>query len=97
MIASPRNVVSVSVGEVGDWASFSSTQFSVSPVHVRAGIVPVRLIEKCVLEEQVRMSRKWRTERSCRTELWLTELWRVNVSMYVAKSHCTHVFAIALL
>lgn len=46
MIASPRNVVSVSAGEVGDCAGFSSIEESVSPVHVRVGIVPVKLAEK---------------------------------------------------
>jgi hypothetical protein len=76
MMASPDNVASVSVGDVGDCGDFSSV--SVSPVIVRARDITTVRLTRC--ENGGRWQKLLRNceDRSRRWELWLNDPWRVN-------------------
>jgi hypothetical protein len=77
IMASPDNVASVSVGEVGECGAFSSVR--VSPVIVRArDITTVGLTRR---ENGVKCQKLLRNcEKPVKSiaELWLNDLWRVN-------------------
>jgi hypothetical protein len=85
IMASPDNVASVSVGEVGECGDFSSVR--VSPVIVRA-----RDITTVGLTRRENGGKCQKLLRNCEipvrsiAELWLNDLWRVN-------RLCTHCWA----